>query len=351
MEKREIVIPTKSIKIEKGTLPESVATIATSPFSDGYDYYAEKERLSTLDELENAEIFELFKEREKLLQQAISERDFFSRRTHVIPEDIDLSEFTIIHRGRRAGKLRTLDRPDSIAVHTNQTAYDWYGRNNANQTGGSIGLRSAVRDIHWLMRETFNDNFYAQNALIDIEKQLDTLKKSIEQTNANLLKTFEQLSKNGINIQVLASENPRKIEVILSNPYAGKIALLLVMLDAYYRAFMTAQNKGLISAKQESQKNTLNEKVRQFCEEIRTTVENLQIIQGFTRRKFMDNQDNIADKITKAVSGELLPKIPVEVLTFAATPQLISIKNHLYSKEDIEKLKQVAVEKQIVQAV
>lgn len=352
-EQREIVIRPKSIKIENSTLPENICRSETSPFEDGYDYYAEDARLeasriSGLMSAEDHNAISILEERKRMLQEAIYRRDFFSRRTHVIAEDIDLSEIKIIAHNPEVGKLRNQQRPDSLYVHINRSAWVWFGRKNGEQKR-SIGLRSAAVNLSQLTRQAGNGNFYAEAALMQAEKDLIQLENSIKFATQELAKIFLEYRKKGISVELLASENPRKIEMIM-NRYGGKLALILVAYDNYQRMFITLQNKGLLSNNQNKADGNLLIEIDNFCEKTNEITENLQIISNINRHQLLNNENGIIEKLRQATAEDCLPTLPLSVLTYEQSPSMLNLQKTL-NEAEIEQLKQIAIENKLISEV
>lgn len=350
MEKREIIIPAKSIKVGENKLPEKVSICETSPFSDGYDYYGEKERLSMIPESEqflHQNALDLFGQRELMLKEAIYKKDFFARNQNINPDDIDLSEIQILPRHRLAGKLRQQQRPDKIQLHINRSAYVWFGRERKGQKRNAGLLSAMVNFSQNFIRQALNGNFYAEAALVQGEKDLLQLETTIQNATSQLLKIFDQYRNQGIDIDILGSQEPRYIEIVM-NRYGAKFALLLRSYDYYNRVYFTLQNKGLLIQEQLKQVDVLDQKIFDFGEEINNTVERINMVQSITRRKVLENEKGIIEKLQQAVKDGVLPAIPLGVLTFDIKPQMVNIQNNDLSDEEIEKLKQIVIENQLV---
>ena len=351
-EKREIVLSPKSIKIEnKMPLSAEISQSDKSPFADGYDYYGELERLSAIDENEqilHQDAFNLLAERALMLKTALHKKDFFLRNQYVSPNDIDLSDISVISRPHMAGRLRQQKRPDKISLHINRSAYVWFGRSNKNQKR-SIGLLNTMINFSkYFVRQALNGNFYAEAALIQGEQDLLKLEATIQNATAQLMKVFEPYRKNGIEIEILASEEPRFVEILM-NRYGAKFALILRAYDYYNRVYFTLQNKGLLNKQQLKQIDILSQKILDFCEEINNTVERLGMVQSITRRKVLENEKDIIEKLKQATESGLLPLLPLSVLTCESQPIITQIdyRDNL-NAEEIEKLKQIAIENKLV---
>ena len=350
-EKRQIVLYPKSIKISSETpLSSEISTDKNSPFSDGYDYYAEIERLETLPESEQfaqQDAFDLLAERELLLKQAIYKKDFFVRRQHISPDDIDLDDLLIIHRPRQAGRLRNQKRPDSVEVHVRKSSDLWFGRGNKEQKR-QIGLRSAAINLAHLMRQALDGNFYAEAVLYQAEMDIAKLENTIEKETGELTQGIEEYRKKGLSVEMLASDKPRQIEMVISG-YGGRLALLLLAYDKYYRTYLTLK-KISVTAKQTKASNIIWQAIYDFCDEINDKAESLQITQSIknVNRHQLLNDDEVVKKLCEATREELLPPLPLGVLTYAIRPQMIDIENNGLSDEEKEKLKQIAIENKLV---
>ena len=352
IEKREIVLFAKSIKINSETpLPDEISVSDNSPFSDGYDYFAESERLEGLPENEQfaqQAAFDLLAERELLLKQTIHKKDFFIRRQHISPDDIDLTEFAIIPKPRRAGRLRIQKRPDSVEVHINESAYLWFGRVGKEQKR-EIGLRSAAINLANLVRQALDGNFYAEAVLYQAEMDIAKLESTIAENTKELNQVFDEKRKKGLSIELLASDKPRKIEMVI-NRYGGKLASLLIDYDKFYRIYLTLQNKGFLTAKQAKTVNIVRQYIYNFCDEINDKAESLHITQSIknVNRHQLLNNDEVVKKLYEATAEELLPPLPLGILTYELSPTMITINNDL-TAEEVEKLRQIAVENKLVQ--
>ena len=158
-EKREVVLFPKSIKIDNKTpLPNGISQSDKSPFADGYDYFAESERLEGLPESEqilHQEEFDLLAERALMLKTALHKKDFFLRNQYISPDDIDLSEISVISRPRVAGRLRQQKRPDKISLHINRSAYVWFGSGISPATSKpfvSLGLKVCMVPLYTVIQ-------------------------------------------------------------------------------------------------------------------------------------------------------------------------------------------------------
>ena len=351
-EKREIVLSAKSIKINSETpLPDEISVSDNSPFSDGYDYFAESERLEGLPENEQfaqQAAFDLLAERELLLKQTIHKKDFFIRRQHISPDDIDLTDIAIIPKPRQAGRLRHQKRPDSVEVHINHSAHLWFGRVNKEQKR-KIGLRSAAINLANLVRQALDGNFYAEAVLYQAEIDIAKLENSIVEYTKELNQVFDKKRKDGINIEVLSSDKPRKIEMVM-NRYGGRLASLLIDYDKFYRTHLTLQKKGFLTAKQAKFINILQQNIYNFCDEINDKAESLHITQSIknVNRYQLLNDDEVVKKLCEATAEELLPPLPLGILTYELSPTMITITNDL-TAEEVEKLRQIAIENKLVQ--
>ncbi|MBO4576257.1 MAG: DUF1845 family protein [Neisseriaceae bacterium] len=350
-EKREIVLSAKSIKINSETpLPNEISVSKNSPFSDGYDYYAEIERLESLPESEQfaqQAAFDLLAERELLLKQAIHKKDFFIRRFHISPDDIDLAELHIIPKPRQAGRLRNQKRPDRMEVHIRDSAYLWFGQQDKNQKR-KPGLRSAAINLADLAKQALDGNFYAEAVCYQAEIDIAKLENTIEKETKELTQQIEEQRKKGLFVEMLASDEPRKIEMVIG-PYGGRLALLLLSYDKYYRTYLTIK-KIRVTAEQTKKRNIIRQAICDFCEEINDKTESLHIIQSIknVNRHQLLNDDEVVKKLCEATAEELLPPLPLGILLFELSPTMISINNP-YTPDEIEQLKQIAVEKKLVQ--
>ena len=348
-EQREIVIRPKSIKIENSTLPENICRSETSPFEDGYDYYAEAERLGSLNDAEkflHQADFDLLAEREARLKDIIYRKDYFTRLMMISADDIDLSEIVILPQRSMVGRLRNIGQPDSIFVHSRYSTNMWFGFVNHDQK--HIGLFSAARNLSILSRLANRDHFYAQSILVTAEKELNALHQLVGNQIAHYNKIIDEYGKNGIQVRIFESEKPRRIEVMM-NKYVGSVVLLLTQYDRLSRIVVTLQEKGLLANNNNLQ--SVTQTIRQFCEKLFESTEPIANIENLTRRSLLENNpDGIVQKISNAIAEELLPPIPLNVLLMEDLPKIMNIQKTL-TDEEIEQLKQIAIENKLVSEV
>ena len=224
----------------------------------------------------------------------------------------------------------------------------WFGRVGKEQKR-EIGLRSAAINLANLVRQALDGNFYAEAVLYQAEMDIAKLESTIAENTKELNQVFDEKRKKGLSIELLASDKPRKIEMVI-NRYGGKLASLLIDYDKFYRIYLTLQNKGFLTAKQAKIVNIVRQDIYNFCDELNDKAESLHITQSIknVHRHQLLNNDEVVKKLYEATAEELLPPLPLGILTYELLPTMITINNDL-TAEEVEKLRQIAVENKLVQ--
>lgn len=144
----------------------------------------------------------------------------------------------------RPGRLTT---EGSITLQSRQAHRLFYGRRADRQSGqypivGLVRFAKLVGDI-WNAAES--DDPYADMALLEIETAYEDAVKSVdEQLSATRSLISDQME--GIDVNIVHSVNPAKLDIQFYSPWAYRGAILLTRFDQLVLCCLTAKKVGLM---------------------------------------------------------------------------------------------------------
>jgi integrating conjugative element protein (TIGR03761 family) len=139
--------------------------------------------------------------------------------------------------------------PDTMTLHT-RDAYRMFTGRSADASGQASpipgGRRfAAVMKSIWHL--SANDNPYADWVLIRMYEELAAVRGQLDQATKARAASFEALGRKGLSFSVMASRNPKSVDLGFRSPYGYATAEAIVEFDYYVRMIKTLVHKDRIS--------------------------------------------------------------------------------------------------------
>lgn len=139
--------------------------------------------------------------------------------------------------------------PDTMTLHT-QDAYRMFTGRTADAKGlGSqiVGGRRFAAVLKSIWHLSANDNPYADWILVRMYDGLVAVRSHLDQVIKSREESFELLRRKGLGLSVMASRNPKAVELGFRSPYGYATAEAIVEFDYYVRMNKTLVHKDRIS--------------------------------------------------------------------------------------------------------
>lgn len=225
-------------------------TEPNSPFKDGYSIAGEEKALAAFIKdgaPENHPLFDRYveledrKERLERMQAERSER----RGADVVVTSAEAQSIDDL------GRLVD-DGVDQMTIHTIEAHRLFQGRSSepskrVNAIIGGKRVASALKNL-WVL--TGKDNPYAEWALLRHEFGISEVQQALERQIASAKEMLESQRKRGLNLSVVQSERPMKLNLGFCSPYGYAISMLIVDYDYFVRIQKTLQRKNLLTDEQ-----------------------------------------------------------------------------------------------------
>lgn len=232
----------------QGSLPSPLTNFLKedgSPFSDGYSIRKEEAFLSDY------------------IKSGASESDVkFDRYVELLDRRERLATMQAERAGRRgadalvssqdvlaADDLGALvdEGVDQMTIHTIEALRMFQGRSRDASAGtnaiiGGKRVASSLRNL-WLL--TYNDNPYADWALVRHEQAVSNIQRHLEAKIAECEAELEHQRSRGLAFGVAASSKPATLNLGFRSPYGYDIANLISRYDYFVRLQKTMQRKSL----------------------------------------------------------------------------------------------------------
>lgn len=214
-----------------------------SPFADGYDIASERDALADLMASENpdpadarwARYIEL-REREGELRRL--------RQPASSPSVVPMVASPVA----KLGQLEDAT-PDTMTLHTKDAYTLFSGRpaDNPAKLPPIPGGRRFAAVLKSIWHLSANDNPYADWILIRMYDALVGIRANLARVIATREEGMEVLKRKGLSISVMASRNPKTVELGFRSPYGYATAEAIVEYDYYVRMIKTLIHKDRMS--------------------------------------------------------------------------------------------------------
>lgn len=215
--------------------------------------------------------------------------------------------------------------PDTMTLHT-RDAYRMFTGRSAEADGQASpipgGRRfAAVMKSIWHL--SANDNPYADWILICMYEELAAVRGHLDQATQAREASFEALRRKGLAFSVMASRNPKSVDLGFRSPYGYATAEAIVEFDYYVRMIKTLVHKDRMSdADGRAAIRTVGREMRAlFLEPIRWERNLLrEELRALTRGDFLATADESARRRVQAAVS-LFGEVPRAIFTGASAPR------------------------------
>ena len=138
--------------------------------------------------------------------------------------------------------------PDTMTLHT-QDAYRMFTGRPADAEGHAsqiVGGRRFAAVLKSIWHLSANDNPYADWILVRMYDGLVAARSHLDQVIKSREESFELLRRKGLGLSVMASRNPKTVELGFRSPYGYATAEAIVEFDYYVRMIKTLVHKDRI---------------------------------------------------------------------------------------------------------
>ena len=216
-------------------------------------------------------------------------------------------------------------KPDTMTLHT-RDAYRMFTGRSADADGQASpipgGRRfAAVMKSIWHL--SANDNPYADWILIRMYEELVAVRRHLDQATQACEASFEALRRKGLSFSVMASRNPKSVDLGFRSPYGYATAEAIVEFDYYVRMIKTLVHKDRMSdADGRAAIRAVGREMRSlFLEPIRWERNLLrEELRALTRGDFLATADESARKRVQAAVS-LFGEVPRAIFTGASAPR------------------------------
>ena len=349
--KKIIVIQPKSVPYTEQSVYLPFLKNDESPFNDLYNLNKEAvllDELIALDELEMSHPKYLqwleYKKHERVLKEYIlSGKAMKNGPKFKNIKNINLDKYEIVPNDqavfKRIGTLRNkAGDTDTLSLHIVNSFKLWNGgyRNDgkSKKYASMIHAIGAVRKILFFSKD-FN-NPYADLYLLEIEKKVSEIKNEMKQAVVKTNEMLDEQKKIGLELNIMVSKEPLKIELNFDTPYGHMFVQLLGQFDFMARSLKTLQGKAIIS------QDEAHKEIFKFVGKIRALIElthelysALIPIKNSISRDLLLSELSEDDKELIKVIAESYGKIPYDVLINKKKPNHVHNAT-IYSESEIE---------------
>jgi integrating conjugative element protein (TIGR03761 family) len=290
-----------------------------SPFADGYDIASERDALADLVASENPDPADLrwtrlieLREREGELRRL--------RQPATSPSPIP----RVASPSVKLGQLEDAT-PDTMTLHTKDAYGLFSGRpaDNPAKLPPIPGGRRFAAVLKSIWHLSANDNPYADWILIRMYDALVGIRANLARVIAAREEGMEVLKRKGLSISVMASRNPKTVELGFRSPYGYATAEAIVEYDYYVRMVKTLIHKDRMSDEEgRIAIRGVGREIRAlFLKAIRWERNLLrEELRQLSRSDFLPSADAMAHQRVRAVVA-LFGEVPRRVFTGAEAPR------------------------------
>lgn len=215
--------------------------------------------------------------------------------------------------------------PDTMTLHT-QDAYRMFIGRSAGAEGQAspiAGGRRFAAVLKSIWHLSANDNPYADWILVRMYDGLVAVRNHLDQVIKAREESFELLRRKGLSFSVMASRNPKAVELGFRSPYGYATAEAIVEFDYYVRMIKTLVHKDRISdIEGRAAIRAVGRQMRAlFLEPIRWERNLLRDeMRQMSRSDFLPSADELARRRVQAAVA-LFGEVPRPVFTGANAPR------------------------------
>ncbi|WP_186191190.1 PFL_4669 family integrating conjugative element protein [Burkholderia gladioli] len=138
---------------------------------------------------------------------------------------------------------------EAMILHTKDAYRLFTGRQAdlPNRVQPTYGVRYCAFALRNLWTLSNLNNPYADWALVNIDSELDALKRFLQQQIASETAAIDKLREGGLEVAVLQSSRPQRTVLNFSSPYAYAVIQLLLGFDKYVRIVRTLGRRSVLS--------------------------------------------------------------------------------------------------------
>jgi integrating conjugative element protein (TIGR03761 family) len=140
------------------------------------------------------------------------------------------------------------EAPDIMVLHTREAYRLFVGRSLdvAHQRGPIVGGRRVAGALRAIWYLSGSDNPYADWVLVDVGERISEIGSSLQRETQRAEDRLHALSLRGLNLSVLQSRVPQRVELGFRSPYGYAVADLVVRYDYFNRVIKTLMRKDLL---------------------------------------------------------------------------------------------------------
>jgi integrating conjugative element protein (TIGR03761 family) len=141
------------------------------------------------------------------------------------------------------------EAPDVMVLHTREAYRLFIGRSLdiAHQRGPIVGGRRVAAALRAIWYLSGSDNPYADWVLVDVGERISEIGGSLQRETQRAEDRMHALKFRGLNLSVLKSSEPQRVELGFRSPYGYAVADLVLRYDYFNRVIKTQVRKDLLS--------------------------------------------------------------------------------------------------------
>lgn len=325
--------------------PSPAAPAARSPFADGYDLEGEAQAVAHLIDAEEPD-----------------PRDpLYARYEAYLDRLVELDRLKQAHTFRAQGnpevpvneglKLRTVgalenNGEDTMALHTLEACRLYLGVSPApgsDSRFGVPGARRAATVLRQLFLLSSFDNPVADWKLIETDKRLVQIQKTIATFEKKLIAALDERRQRGLTYSIVQSKQPQIFSLGYHSPYGYAVSEMCVNFDYCVRVIKSATRRAVISKSEEHiMLHTLKKEMRSMFENAIQAARVLQSEQlvGLCRSDYLPQAGEVSKKRVEAAKV-LFGVVPQEVFMGTKSPRH-SLRNVRLNAAEMELLRQAS---------
>jgi len=214
---------------------------------------------------------------------------------------------------------------DELVLHTRHAASVFIDPQSTNRSKGD-GCPDGQRftfAARLIWHYTRQDNPYADWCLVRIDQRMNETRRSIDAATMRANEVIDALLREGLTVGIVASQTPKRFEIVPGCPYTYATASLVSEFDHYVRLVKTLVRKDRVSDAEGAQAiRSLIRRMRALFALPLPWARRLrdERLRGLTRTDFLP-EAGLRAQARVEVASELFGALPRDVFTGAAEPR------------------------------